>query len=75
MIVFGLVLLLIVFVVWQGFFKETKGSIAETIFLPHPEVKINYENLEAPILEQLIEFSEVEPYSDEIGRDNPFLAY
>ena len=74
-VVFVLVLLSIVFVVWQGFSKETKSSQAGTIFLPHPEIKINYENLKAPILEQLIEFSEIRPFSGEIGRDNPFMSY
>lgn len=73
--VFITVLLIIAFVVWQGFFREEKETFLEKLILPRKEVKIDFDFLKSPFLENLQPFSEIEPLEEEIGRENPFVPY
>lgn len=75
-IVFALVLIITLFVIWQGFFKKETSPLEEILYLPRPELEINYDVLKSPFLEELQAFSEIEPLAEPLeGRDNPFLAY
>ncbi len=74
-LVFIAVLLIIAFVVWQGFFREEKETLSEGFILPRREVKIDFDFLKSPFLEKLQSFSEIESLKEEIGRENPFIPY
>ena len=85
--IFGIALIITVFVIWQGFFKKGK----ETSFIEgiqtfsKKEVKINFEIFKNPILEKLQPFTEIGPFREippaeekpegKLGRENPFLSY
>jgi len=89
-LILGIILLIIVLVIWQGFFVKEKplwetgkwspGEIVE----PAKKVEIDFEILESPILKGLEPFEEIKTYEEEIsegvvtekiGRENPFLPY
>ncbi len=74
-LVFMAILLIIAFVVWQGFLEEKEEAFLEKLILPREEVKIDFDFLKSPFLEELQPFSEIEPFEEEIGRENPFLSY
>ncbi len=73
--VFIIALLVITFIVWQGFFKEKKETLPGGFTLPRREIKIDFDFLKSPFLEKLQPFSEIEPFEEEIGRENPFIPY
>jgi len=75
-IVFALVFIILLFVIWQGFFKKEIPSSQEFLYFPHPEVEINFDVLKSPFLEGLQPFSEIGPLKEPLeGRPNPFLSY
>ncbi len=81
--VFLLVLLVIGYVVWQGFFKKTEEVPPEETQISLPareEVKIDFSVLSNPILEKLQPFLEIQPFketalTEKLGRENPFIPY
>ncbi len=75
--IFGIVLIITVFVIWQGFFKKEKTAtfFEEVLTLPRKEVKINFEIFKDPLLEKLQSFTEISPLKETPGRENPFISY
>ena len=85
--IFGIVLMITVFVIWQGYFKKEKEtSFVEGVrTFSKKEVKINFEIFKNPILEKLQPFTEISPFlatppagekpEVKLGRENPFLPY
>lgn len=63
----------IAFVVWNYFLAKPEFPSFEP--LPPPEIKINFELLKSPILDELQLFEEISPFEEEIGRENPFVPY
>lgn len=85
-LVFILVVLITAVIIWWGFFKKEKEILyEETIILPQKEVKIDFEILKNPFLEELQPFSKIESFEEatstkgeveeKLGRENPFLPY
>jgi len=76
-----LVIICIVFVVWQGFLRkevrpsEDVGPQASAVSPGFKKVEIDWQLLEDPRIAEFIPFEEVPPYEDEIGRENPFVPY
>lgn len=70
-----LVLVVTSFVVWWGFFREKKIVPSTIPIVPPREIKINFELLESPALKDLRPFTEVSPFTAELGRENPFIPY
>lgn len=68
------IILLILIVVWQGFLAKPKPAPSPTVS-KLPQIKINFEVLESPILKKLQPFEKIPPFEEEIGRENPFLPY
>lgn len=60
-------------ILWQGFLKEERISSLETI--RSSKIKINFETLKNPILQDFQSFKEIVPFEGEIGRENPFIPY
>lgn len=80
LIVFALIVFIIAFVIWQGFFEKAKeeGTLVEDLIIfSRQEVKIDFEALKDPFLEELQGFSQIQPLAEDqvIGRENPFLPY
>ncbi len=85
--IFGIVILITAFVIWQEFFKKGKEtSFVEGVqTFSKKEVKINFEIFKNPILEKLQPFTEIGPFratlpaeekpEGKLGRENPFLSY
>ena len=68
------VIIITLFVVWQGFFKEE--SPGEVLVLPPRPVQIPFELLKGDALESLRPFEEVSPLpEEELGRENPFVPF
>jgi len=76
-LILGITLLIIVLVIWQGFFVKEKPIFLGEIIKPSKKVEIDFETLESPILKGLAPFEEIEPIEVgiEIGRENPFVPY
>jgi hypothetical protein len=74
-LVFTAILLIIAFVVWRGFSEEKEEAFLEKLIVPREEVKIDFDFLKRPFLEELQPFSEIEPLGEEVGRENPFVPY
>jgi sensor domain CHASE-containing protein len=78
MAILGLVIVFIIFIVWWGFLKGGKEApISEEVAVSpsFKKVKIDWELLKNPQLDELQLFEEIPPYEDEIGRENPFMSY
>jgi hypothetical protein len=75
--ILGIILLIIVLVIWQGFFVKEEPILPGEIAKPSKKVEINFKILESPILKGLQPFEEIEPIGEEveIGRENPFVPY
>ena len=57
-------------VVQRMFFKEEVKKEA-----PPPKIEIDFQVLESQALKELKPFEKIEPFEDQIGRENPFLPY
>ena len=70
-----IVVLITVFILWQGFFKKSVLKI-ETLTpeIAYRKITINFQILENPFLKELQPFEQIGPYEGKIGRENPFLA-
>jgi len=69
-----LAIIVSIIIFWQGFLKKESPYVPEEVFfLPPKEISINFEALERVKEFQL--FIEIEPFKEEIGRENPFLPY
>ncbi len=75
--ILGIILLIIVLVIWQGFFVKEKPIFPGEIGKPIKKLEIDFEILESPILKGLQPFEEIAPIGEEveIGRENPFAPY
>ena len=60
-------------VAWQGFILKPALSPPETSKVR--EIKINFEALKSPLLQELQVFEEISHLEEKIGRENPFLPY
>lgn len=56
--------------VQKVFFKE---KVKKEI--PPPKIEIDFRVLESQALKELEPFEKIEPFEDQIGRENPFLPY
>ncbi len=56
--------------VQKVFFKE---EVKKEI--PPPKIEIDFRVLESQALKELEPFEKIEPFEDQIGRENPFLPY
>ncbi|TET84262.1 MAG: hypothetical protein E3J36_01775 [Candidatus Nealsonbacteria bacterium] len=76
-LILGIILLIIVLVIWQGFFVKEKPILPGEVVKPSKRVEIDFEILESPILKGLQPFEEIAPIGEEveIGRENPFVPY
>jgi len=63
----------IIFLVWNYFLAKPQLSVYVPV--PPPEIKINFEILKNPILEQFELFEIISPFEETIGRENPFTPY
>ena len=84
-LVFIVLILIWAIIIWWGFFKEKIPAPDEILpdevvieeVVPHEEVpkeiRINFEVLRDPILGRFEPFTKIEPFDQEIGRENPFV--
>jgi len=75
-LIFLAIILIMAYVIWSGFFKKEKELVLEEIpFFRPAEVEINFNVFKMPLLQDLREFSEIKPFEEKIGRENPFLPF
>jgi hypothetical protein len=72
--IFVVVVLVIAFVVWN-YFLVGRPEPSTFIPIPPPEVKINFELLDNPDLDNLQPFKVIQPFEGTPGRENPFVPY
>jgi len=75
-IVFLIVILITALVIWRAFFFKKKLP-EEVISKPKIEIKIDFETLKNPALEEFQPIEKIVPLGPEIkiGRENPFVPY
>lgn len=71
------IIVIIIVVVWYGYFKDKKPDIvpAPVTAASLKTIKINFEALENPFLQELQPFIVIPDFEGEKGRENPFLPY
>lgn len=79
------IVLIMAFIIWQGFFKEEKITPPEEFLGVKKEIKIDFEVLKNPLLEEFQPFVKIKPFQvtppaegemvEELGRENPFIPY
>jgi len=67
------VIFAIAFLAWNYFLVKPKIPPPQPV--QPAEIKINFEILKNPILDELQLFEEISPFEEEIGRENPFTPY
>lgn len=77
-LVFLIVVLIILLVLWRGFFIKERP--APTVLIPFKMVEIDFKTLASPLLKELLPFEEIRPFEvtapgERIGRENPFIPY
>jgi hypothetical protein len=69
-----LIISAILFLFWNYFFIKPAPPVVQP--LPPPEIKINFEILKSPLLEELeLIYQQIPPITVELGRENPFIPY
>lgn len=68
------VLIIIVFVLWLGYRKK-EDLPPQEVFIVQEEVRIDFEVLKNPLLQELEVLEKIEPFAEEAGRENPFLPF
>ncbi|MBI2003307.1 MAG: hypothetical protein HYS76_01875 [Candidatus Wildermuthbacteria bacterium] len=71
-LVFVVVILATVTLFWFGVFKKPSETPPPPS-LPLRKVEINFSVFDQPLLSELELLSDVPPFAEEVGRDNPFL--
>jgi len=76
LIIFLVLILIASFIIWRGFFIKEKPP-EKVISKPKREIKIDFETLKNPILEEFQPVEKIIPLGPEIeiGRENPFISY
>lgn len=72
--ILALIIFIISILVWYAFIRKEKLT-AFPLFIKSPEVKINWDVLKDPRMEELQLFEEIELLETQIGREDPFLPY
>jgi len=72
--IFLLLVLITVFIVWKGYFLKEK-PLGEIIFKPTKKIKIDFNILKNPALNQLQPIEKIKPIEIGVGRENPFIPY
>ena len=62
-------------ILWFGYFRKPESVSEEALVSSVKEIKIDFNVLENPFLQELQIFEKILPFEGEIGRDNPFLPY
>jgi len=68
-----MIILGVLFLIWNYFLAKPPSATLKPT-LPS-EIKINFEILKNPILEELQLFEKISPLEEGIGRENPFVPY
>jgi len=73
-------IVMIVFVItavilWFGYFRKSESALEEVLVSSVKEIKIDFDVLESPFLQESQVFQKTPSFEGEIGRDNPFLPY
>jgi hypothetical protein len=64
-------------ILWFGYFRDSDQGVEEAMpsVSTIREIKVNFDILDQPFLEEIIVFEEIPPFEGEAGRENPFLPY
>ncbi|MBM3250952.1 MAG: hypothetical protein FJZ07_01840 [Candidatus Nealsonbacteria bacterium] len=74
-LVFGAILLIILAILYIGFFREEKTvAPIEPLFIKKT-ITINFDILKSPALTELQPFEEIPLFEGEKGKENPFIPY
>lgn len=74
-LILGILILILVLIFAWRIFSIQIAKRSATIIQKSPEIKINLEILESPILKDFQPFEEIKPFEESVGRENPFLPY
>ena len=69
---------IIIVVLWpniSGYLFGIKSEILPPLEITEEKIEIDFEVLKHPLLEKLQLFPEIEPFTEEVGRENPFIFY
>lgn len=59
----------------SNFFLGVKPLVLPPLEVVEERIEINFKVLNHPLLEKLQTFPEIEPFTEEAGRENPFIFY
>ncbi len=70
-----ILIFIVVIIIWRGFFPSIEPLILPHFDIPVEKIEIDFEVLKHPLLEKLQPFPEIELFTEEIDRENPFISY
>jgi hypothetical protein len=69
---------IIIILLWpniSGYLFEIESEILPPLEKTERKIEIDFEVFGHPLLEKLKLFPEIEPFAEEVGRENPFIFY
>jgi len=73
--VLAILIFITVIIIWRGRFAEIPSLVSPQFEIPVKKIEIDFEVLRHHLLEKLQPFPEIEPFTKEVGRENPFISY
>ncbi len=67
--------IIIAVILWFGYFRKPEFVREEAPISSIKEIKIDFDVLENPFLQESQLFEDIPAFEGEIGRENPFLLY
>lgn len=75
---FAILVAIIIVVLWpniSSLFLKVEPLVLPPLEITEEKIEIDFEVLKHPLLEKLQLFPEIEPFTEKIGRENPFIFY
>lgn len=72
--IFVIIAFITLFIVWRGYYVGEEPSEIPTP-KPFKKIKIDFGTLESPALQQFQPIEKIPSFTDEVGRENPFIPF
>lgn len=73
--ILAILILVAIIVIGRSFLVRIEPLIPSQFEIPVEKIEIDFEVFKNPLLEKLQPFPEIEPFTEEIDRENPFIFY
>ena len=74
----AILVVIIIVIFWpniSSYLFEIESEILPPLEISEEKIEIDFEVFKHPLLEKLQLLPEIEPFTEEVGRENPFIFY